>query len=90
MVTHTSNHCHSGGRDQKDHSWRPVKQKSWRTPSQPIKDGHGDGPLSTQLCHEVQDFVLKTYGAGSWWFTPVILTTQEAEMKRIMVQNQPK
>jgi hypothetical protein len=27
--------------------------------------------------------------AGCWWFTPVILTTQEAEMRRIVVQGQP-
>jgi hypothetical protein len=26
---------------------------------------------------------------GHWWFTPVILAAQEAEIRRIMVQNQP-
>jgi hypothetical protein len=26
--------------------------------------------------------------AGCWWLTPVILPTQEAEIRRIMVQNQ--
>jgi hypothetical protein len=27
--------------------------------------------------------------ARCWWFTPVILATQEAEIRRIMVQSQP-
>jgi hypothetical protein len=26
---------------------------------------------------------------GHWWLTPVILTTQEAEIRRIEVQSQP-
>jgi hypothetical protein len=28
-------------------------------------------------------------GAECWWLTLVILSTQEAEIRRIMVQNQP-
>jgi hypothetical protein len=27
--------------------------------------------------------------AGHWWLTPVILTTQEAEFRRIAAQSQP-
>jgi hypothetical protein len=28
--------------------------------------------------------------ARSWWLTPVILAIQEAEIRRIMVQSQPR
>jgi hypothetical protein len=28
--------------------------------------------------------------ASPWWFTPIILATQEAEIRRIMVQSQSK
>jgi hypothetical protein len=28
--------------------------------------------------------------SGCWWITPVILDTQEAEIKRIEVQRQPR
>jgi hypothetical protein len=27
--------------------------------------------------------------AGHWWLTPVILASQEAEIRRIMIQSQP-
>jgi hypothetical protein len=31
----------------------------------------------------------KTKTAGCWWLTPVILATQEAEIRRITIQSQP-
>jgi hypothetical protein len=31
----------------------------------------------------------KTKAARHWWLTPLILGTQEAEIRRIMVQSQP-
>jgi hypothetical protein len=31
-----------------------------------------------------------TKPAGRWWLTPVILATQEAEIRRIMVRSQPE
>jgi hypothetical protein len=30
------------------------------------------------------------YIAGCWWFTPVILTTQEAKIRKIAVRSQPR
>jgi hypothetical protein len=32
---------------------------------------------------------LEEWGVRHWWFTPVILAIQEAEIRRIMVQRQP-
>jgi hypothetical protein len=34
--------------------------------------------------------IFKAKLARHWWFTPVILLTQEAEIRRIMVQSQPR
>jgi hypothetical protein len=34
-------------------------------------------------------FKISTF-SGCWWLTPVILTTQEADIRRIMAQSQPQ
>jgi hypothetical protein len=33
--------------------------------------------------------IIKNTAAGCWWLTPVILATQEAEIRRIVVRSQP-
>jgi hypothetical protein len=33
--------------------------------------------------------IMQKIHAGYWWLTPVILATQEAEIRRIMVRSQP-
>jgi hypothetical protein len=33
--------------------------------------------------------ILRKDSARCWWLTPVILATQEADIRRIMVQSQP-
>jgi hypothetical protein len=33
--------------------------------------------------------VIKNCGGWHWWLTPVILTTWEAEIRRIKIQGQP-
>jgi hypothetical protein len=32
----------------------------------------------------------KFFITGLWWFTPIILAAQEAEIRKITVQGQPK
>jgi hypothetical protein len=38
---------------------------------------------------ETRDFIKNSNIAGHQWLTHVILATQEAEIRRIMVQSQP-
>jgi hypothetical protein len=33
--------------------------------------------------------MVKTFQAGCWWLTPVLLATQKAEIRRITVRSQP-
>jgi hypothetical protein len=37
----------------------------------------------------VRRYIKNRKQAGCWWLTPVILTTQEAEIRKIAVQSQP-
>jgi hypothetical protein len=37
-----------------------------------------------------KDMIKKGERDGRWWLTPVILATQEAEIRRIMVRSQPE
>jgi hypothetical protein len=36
---------------------------------------------------KLHNFIKKTSWSGLWWFEPVILVTQEAEIRRIMVRS---
>jgi hypothetical protein len=47
--------------------------------------------LQSKYLHQKSKKVYKTYmlEAGCWWLTPIILATQEAEIRRIEVQSQP-
>jgi hypothetical protein len=46
--------------------------------------------LHVEILPDFPAFNLRLYHhTGHWWLTPVIVATQEAEIKRIAVQSQP-
>jgi hypothetical protein len=38
----------------------------------------------------IAEFVKTLIHVGHWWLTPVILATQEAEIRRFTIQSQPQ
>jgi hypothetical protein len=47
-------------------------------------------PVPWELTLEDRDNKQNNRVSGGLWFTPVILATQEAEIRRIVVQSQPR
>jgi hypothetical protein len=47
-------------------------------------------PYLFPVSHFLNSCILKDTVARCWWLTPVILATQEAEIRRIIVQSQPR
>jgi hypothetical protein len=47
-----------------------------------------DARLNIRLQNSHYEYVQKTEGTEHWWLTPVILATQEAAIRRIVVQSQ--
>jgi hypothetical protein len=64
---------------------RPVDRVSWSCrPANAGKDALPllqKVPLAMPVVLDLKDIV----SAGHWWFTPVILATQEAEIRRISI-----
>jgi hypothetical protein len=56
----------------------------------PIYAGKNWGPERLSTFSEVSFLLQMMVSAGCQWLTPVILATQEAEIRRIVVQGQPK
>jgi hypothetical protein len=50
-------------------------------------------PLSKKICsfspYEELELKIRNTSARHWWLTPVILATQEAEIRRIAAGSQP-
>jgi hypothetical protein len=59
------------------------------TPSHSTKAG--TDPIETNKCNcvPIKLYLQKLKLAGRQWLTPVILATQESEIRRIKVQSQP-
>jgi hypothetical protein len=59
--------------------FRKTRRERWQVNSK----------LSYAHLVEILKVYFKTILARHWWFTPAILATQEADIRRIMVRNQP-
>jgi hypothetical protein len=47
-------------------------------------------PYPQEILQDWAKIHLGIFAVGHWWLTPVILATQEAEVRRIEVRSQPR
>jgi hypothetical protein len=64
---------------QKPGCCEPINQEGW-----------GGRGWRTPNPQHLNNYQPRPFGAECWWFTPVMLGTQEAEIQRIMVQSHPR